>query len=1151
MNNNIQGAYYIIKYATFSVSTTETIDSWWQQAIEYVQQWDVAAVGRTEEKVLKGFIPATTYYFAIKTVDEAGNISEIDLNTQNLTQAYAYAQVGTIGSFIRINEVAPDQTSTAGYDWIEFYNASTQAINIFGWKIYEVYTSSHEPIEYIEANWSFPPGTYLVLRFGQQQRNMTTPQQISQNYYELYTDKAGLTATDNIIVLADNTDRWIDVVCYADRSGSISNSTRFRQAYNYAVSINEWYGPYADGTNDALIEYYCASTLFMSSNRTIARDEYSTDGTNPSVNEWYLTLNPTRGTTNTGIDRTPPAAVTTLQISGGVNRGQVKLSWISVGDDGDIGTAAGYMLRYNVVPITEENFFKSINADRISKDNQSDTVYMKPQVAGKIETTVGALPVGQTYYFALKVLDKRVNFSMLSNVVSFAPPAIVGSNIRINEFSVLESSETGGDWVELFNASEDTVNIKGWTLYGIKSGETTPSIIKVFPDINLAPKDYLVVNCIPGTDEISSKGENGYWDVYTNYDISGFNGVLFLTDTMGFSGKYGNIVDFVAYTSGGSPQWKDIWNTACDYNQWSPYINIDTEGIYYAVDWSSGQTRFSLGRDGFSTDTDDTLQYAKSDWKLYPVPTKGYQNDDIPPAKITYIVATTTEIEGSIKLSWVVPGDDEFVGINYGKYEIKYATFTVDISSTVWWEQISSRTIYSGVVELKIGVDISTAQPYEFISYTITGLFPGLTYYFGIRTYDDVGNVSELDSYLSANNPYFAIAFDTIPAKVQNLLVKPRNRTLELSWDKNIEVDFSHYEIYCSSVETDVGEFFVSSTTEVVFSHTGLKNGQTYYYKLFAVDLKQNKSLPTTGYGIPKMLPPTKLSCKHYGTYIELKWLDSEDRTADNFLTYKIYRSSSQNGPFINVSSTTENYYIDYYDIIKNSYYYYYVVSVDSDYIESEPSNVATAVPDLIPPQITITKQLTLRDLAKDVGIIEFKITDDRFEFGDRKGTITSVLGKYRNVSVGNSAVVEKDIKISTSVIFSTAEVMYIGELDFTVFVIFNEGIEYYIEAADEVNTTRWPKENEWYKVSPLLDLPQQKFITSSNPEIVFGSDVDEVVVYDQLGDKVWEDKSVGGKLIVWKGRDKTDKFVESGAYIYKIRTKDGKQKYGVVIVVK
>jgi hypothetical protein len=50
----------------------------------------------------------------------------------------------------------------------------------------------------------------------------------------------------------------------------------------------------------------------------------------------------------------------------------------------------------------------------------------------------------------------------------------------------------------------------------------------------------------------------------------------------------------------------------------------------------------------------------------------------------------------------------------------------------------------------------------------------------------------------------------------------------------------------------------------------------------------------------------------------------------------------------------------------------------------------------------------------------------------------------------------------------------------------------------------------------------------------------------------LWAERAgSSNKIIVWRGKDKNGKSLESGAYIYQIKTKEGKRKYGVVIVVK
>ncbi|MCX7940226.1 MAG: hypothetical protein N2555_00440, partial [Endomicrobia bacterium] len=82
-------------------------------------------------------------------------------------------------------------------------------------------------------------------------------------------------------------------------------------------------------------------------------------------------------------------------------------------------------------------------------------------------------------------------------------------------------------------------------------------------------------------------------------------------------------------------------------------------------------------------------------------------------------------------------------------------------------------------------------------------------------------------------------------------------------------------------------------------------------------------------------------------------------------------------------------------------------------------------------------------------------------------------------------------------------------------------------------------------------DKPEQKFITPTNPEVVFGKETEEVVIRDYSGNEVWRQRTDGTNFIIWRGDDKQGKKVESGAYIYQIKTKDGKRKYGVVIVVK
>ncbi len=109
-------------------------------------------------------------------------------------------------------------------------------------------------------------------------------------------------------------------------------------------------------------------------------------------------------------DTTPPAAITNLTISG-VTSNSVSLLWTAPGDDGNVGTAASYDLRYGTNLITEANWTSATEAS-------GEPV---PAPAGISQAfTVNGLEVGTTYYFALKTSDETNNLSPISNVPSGA-----------------------------------------------------------------------------------------------------------------------------------------------------------------------------------------------------------------------------------------------------------------------------------------------------------------------------------------------------------------------------------------------------------------------------------------------------------------------------------------------------------------------------------------------------------------------------------------------------------------------------------------------------------------------------------------------------------------------------------------------------------
>lgn len=87
----------------------------------------------------------------------------------------------------------------------------------------------------------------------------------------------------------------------------------------------------------------------------------------------------------------------------------ITLRWTAPGDDGTIGQASRYDIRYATGPMTEQNFSSTTPV--------SNPPY--PQAAGREETlSVTGLQPATTYYFGLKTADEVPNWSPLSNVAS-------------------------------------------------------------------------------------------------------------------------------------------------------------------------------------------------------------------------------------------------------------------------------------------------------------------------------------------------------------------------------------------------------------------------------------------------------------------------------------------------------------------------------------------------------------------------------------------------------------------------------------------------------------------------------------------------------------------------------------------------------------
>jgi chitodextrinase len=197
--------------------------------------------------------------------------------------------------------------------------------------------------------------------------------------------------------------------------------------------------------------------------------------------------------------------------------------------------------------------------------------------------------------------------------------------------------------------------------------------------------------------------------------------------------------------------------------------------------------------------------------------------------------AAQTVTWNSVQLSWTTPGDDSLTG-TASSFDIRYSTSAITAAN------FASATPWNGAPV--------PAVPGTHQSTTVTGLQPNTTYWFAIKTADEVPNWSGISNIVSKTT---LAAPDTVrPAPIANLAVTGTTETsATLSWaavgDDSLTGTASSYDIRWSKSPITAANW--SSATAVTgepaptapgstqsFTVTGLTRQTTYYFAIKAVD---------------------------------------------------------------------------------------------------------------------------------------------------------------------------------------------------------------------------------------------------------------------------------------------------------------------------
>ncbi len=431
-----------------------------------------------------------------------------------------------------------------------------------------------------------------------------------------------------------------------------------------------------------------------------------------------------------GGDTTPPPAVADLQAAPGAVEGEISVRWTAPGDDGPAGDPVQeYDLRYDTESFDEQGFEQAAPVPNLPPPGQPATID---------SVTLVGLEVGVRYYFRLKSVDDAENWSSISNLASSealgdtTPPArvedLVASTGALEHEVILAWTSPGDDGTEGTAAT-----------YYIRYGTEEIVTLEDWDDAWSVPAGQVPAPSEAGTPETLTV------EVYLPTDVA----------------------------------WLAI-RTEDDAGNLSPVSNSDSAIV---------------------------------------------QGDVTAPGTITDLTAETGD-EGEVRLQWTAPHEDGTQGNAVSEYAFKHHSESITADN---WE--NATTVLNPP---------TPSTPGSVESLLVQGLVEGMTYYFAVRSADEVPNWSEI-----SNSPFAASGSDvTRPGSVSGFTATAEETTVELGWTNPGDADVQGTELRYSTDSFPTGPWDGSYLARVwggpweaeSHVHATVSPGTTYFYAAFAFD---------------------------------------------------------------------------------------------------------------------------------------------------------------------------------------------------------------------------------------------------------------------------------------------------------------------------
>jgi hypothetical protein len=231
----------------------------------------------------------------------------------------------------------------------------------------------------------------------------------------------------------------------------------------------------------------------------------------------------------------------------------------------------------------------------------------------------------------------------------------------------------------------------------------------------------------------------------------------------------------------------------------------------------------------------------------------------------------------SVSLTWTAPGDDSLSG-TAAQYDLRYSTAAITAAN------FTGATRFMGT---PAPAPSGTKQ-----AVIVTGLQPNTTYYFAIKTADEVPNWSGISNVISRTT--LAAPDTTRPAQVTTLtVIGSTETTASLRWtavgDDSLTGTATSYDIRYSAVPITAANWAsatqvpgepvpAASGTVTNFTVNGLTRQTSYYFAMKVIDDAGNQSALSNVVNVttPDQTPPAAVRDLAVG-FLWLGWHSGAD----------------------------------------------------------------------------------------------------------------------------------------------------------------------------------------------------------------------------------------------------------------------------------